>query len=87
MWVSARGDVLPLPLPPRRWASVVVAEVAPMTELVTQDTLLTALQAERLTGMPGPPPQRRESPRLKQARLLALARELSPRRPRTGVAA
>ncbi len=43
------------------------------------EVLLRELVAERETGMPGPPPARVESPRLKQSRLLQLDRELRRR--------
>jgi hypothetical protein len=48
------------------------------------EVLLRALVAERETGMPGPPPAKKESPRLKQSRLLELDRAMC-RRSRGGV--
>lgn len=53
---------------------------------MSRASLLQELEAELCTGMPGPPPPRRESARLKQARLLRLAQEMR-RVPRAGAAA
>ncbi len=43
---------------------------------MSQDVLLRELEAERRTGMPGPPPLEPEPDRVKRARLLRLDREL-----------
>lgn len=47
--------------------------------MVSQDVLLRELEAERRTGMPGPPPVLPEPDRVKRARLLRLDRELHRR--------